>query len=366
MAYEFDHKHYVPILKAKLGEYRALETLTASRKSGLTPLLELPPIDWDFENECPKCTIDEQIEKEAATILKCWGSDSRFFIDGFQLEDEGQTAANVHPLVHIANDAGAKNLRLVPVTGLTRNPAYQAAVNAIQTADHRGICLRVTIQEASGGAHFAANLAGLLETFGLHPSSVDMIIDAGPLLPGYEGTYLLAARTAVANFPQANDWRSLTFASSAYPADSSNMPRNAVTLMPRVEWWVWTQLAAIRAELPRMPAFGDYAINSPGHDQLDFRVIKMTANVRYTHTTHFVIVRGQLIRKGEASQYPGLATILRARPEYVGPAFSWGDQYIENVVVGSAGPGSATTWRQVGVSHHASFVVDQIASFPGL
>ena len=47
----FDHKHYVPILGGKAGEYRALRELTPAIKSNLTPLVEVPPVQWDFEND---------------------------------------------------------------------------------------------------------------------------------------------------------------------------------------------------------------------------------------------------------------------------------------------------------------------------
>ncbi|MFB5761329.1 beta family protein [Paenibacillus medicaginis] len=47
----FNRRHYVPIVKWKQGEQRALETLAATSKERLTPLIEIAPIDWDFENE---------------------------------------------------------------------------------------------------------------------------------------------------------------------------------------------------------------------------------------------------------------------------------------------------------------------------
>jgi hypothetical protein len=115
-----------------------------------------------------------------------------------------------------------------------------------------------------------------------------------------------------------------------------------------------------------MPTFGDYAVDAPEHDQIDFRVIKMTANIRYCHIADWILVKGHVIRKGSASQHPGLAATLCARPEYSGAAFSSGDNYIDLCARGADGPGNATTWRQVGVNHHLSYVVDQIASHPGL
>lgn len=38
-----NENHYVPILKWKQGEQKALEALTPAVRKGLTPLLEIPP-----------------------------------------------------------------------------------------------------------------------------------------------------------------------------------------------------------------------------------------------------------------------------------------------------------------------------------
>ncbi|MFC1958502.1 hypothetical protein ACFLV6_01080 [Chloroflexota bacterium] len=35
----FGHSHYVPVLKGKLGEFRALAELTGEMKDSITPLL---------------------------------------------------------------------------------------------------------------------------------------------------------------------------------------------------------------------------------------------------------------------------------------------------------------------------------------
>ena len=45
----FTQRHYVPVLKWKQGEYQALYRLSNAVKDNLTPLLEIPPIGFDFE-----------------------------------------------------------------------------------------------------------------------------------------------------------------------------------------------------------------------------------------------------------------------------------------------------------------------------
>jgi hypothetical protein len=77
----FDHTHYVPILKGKEGEYLALKDLTIIAKDGLTPLIEIPSIPYDFENDRPAKTIDEHLEKVVQKIKTCWGEGRTLFVD---------------------------------------------------------------------------------------------------------------------------------------------------------------------------------------------------------------------------------------------------------------------------------------------
>ena len=205
-----------------------------------------------------------------------------------------------------------------------------------------------------------------MTSMGIGPDSVDLLIDMGPLIPLHEATYILVARTVLPSIPTPGAWRSLTLAGSAFPADARDFAQNSVGTTPRTEWRVWSAIAAIRSQLPRMPTFGDYAISHPEYADLDFRIIKMSAQLRYTHEVEWLIVRGRTIRRGEPSQYPDLARALVRLPQYCGAAFSWGDRYIQDCANGTDGPGSATTWRQVGTNHHLTYVVRQIANHPGL
>jgi hypothetical protein len=50
----FGYKHYVPILKGKDGEFRALEHLTPKIRRNLTPFIDIPRGDIDRKTNTPK------------------------------------------------------------------------------------------------------------------------------------------------------------------------------------------------------------------------------------------------------------------------------------------------------------------------
>ena len=55
----FDHRHYIPCLRWKQGEYQAVSRLPDTTKRAFTPLIEVPELGWDFEKRKRKKTIDE-------------------------------------------------------------------------------------------------------------------------------------------------------------------------------------------------------------------------------------------------------------------------------------------------------------------
>jgi hypothetical protein len=359
----FDHKHYVPILTAKRGEYRALLELTPQAKSRLTPMLEIPPIEWDFENEEPDKTIDQQVGGAADLIDTHWGASQRAFIDLFHVSSEGPLQNGVHALSHVLAEARQKQLKLVPVTGLERSAPYQIAVRDAAAIDHRGICLRVTTEQISRIADMESEIAAVLAELNITSrGDVDLVIDFGPMDSMYVTTYRLAAVGMLHSFPAITEWRSLTLTGSSFPQNMSGIAPDSIQQVTRGEWQVWKHVIA--QSIPRIPTFGDYGIGGPEYVNLDWRVIKRSANVRYAHNETWFIVKGHVIKKNAPNQMPGLAQQLIALPQYCGPNFSSGDQYAWDCAHGTDGPGSATTWRQVGTNHHLTFVVNQIANYP--
>lgn len=77
-------------------------------------------------------------------------------------------------------------------------------------------------------------------------------------------------------------------------------------------------------------------------------------------------MRGEgLLNKAGAghAQYPANAQLLMERPEFCGRDFSFGDNYIYERPMKSDQPGTPRNWVTVGVNHHLTFIVRQIARF---
>ena len=139
----FDRTHYVPILKGRDGEYGALTCLLPESRDRITPLLELPPIPWDFETEAPAKTIDQHLSKVGQKIERAWGLGRRLFIDLLWIAEAERMEDGSHPIEFVFNTARSRGLAALPVVGLLRGEEYLAACAGMLRKDRRGACLRI-------------------------------------------------------------------------------------------------------------------------------------------------------------------------------------------------------------------------------
>lgn len=93
-----DKNHYVPILKGRDGEFGALRELSDQSKQGLTPLIEIPPIPWDFEQQAPARSIDDHLKKIPGKLESAWGTHQEFFLDFLWIGDAERMDSGVHPI----------------------------------------------------------------------------------------------------------------------------------------------------------------------------------------------------------------------------------------------------------------------------
>src|SRR5579859_4142727 len=99
-----DHGHYVPLLKAKDGEFNALRELPSH--AGITPLIEIMPSGT--------VALSKRLRLGISKTARSWGADDRFFLDLVHVSTEPDLSINgtpVHPASHsfdLARTAGIK------------------------------------------------------------------------------------------------------------------------------------------------------------------------------------------------------------------------------------------------------------------
>jgi hypothetical protein len=355
-----DHLHYVPVLKARRGEFTALEALNSEARSRLTPLLEVPPIPWDFEHEVPAKSLDDHLGPVAANIARFWGKEQTFYID-FSWIAEEESSGGTHPVTSVMNELRELGTEAIPVVGASSPGGYSAAVKDVVGEDQRGACLRLDRDDLRRLNALAGLLADASGAIDAPADEIDLILDFKDFDAGQASAIEIAAAAALSSIPDPGEWRSLTLVGGAFPLNLSGLASEAQ--IQRADWDVWRTLAISRGdELPRRPAFGDYAVQHPEPDEIDPRLMKMSAAIRYATPAEWLILKKKNVQDHGWEQFHDLSAELIQRDEYRGADFSDGDQMIEACANRASGTGNATTWRKIATNHHIATVVDQLAS----
>jgi hypothetical protein len=359
----FDHTHYVPVLKAKKGELDALEELSTRVRDSLTPLIELPDIPWDFEDEAPAKTVDQHLQKIPKRLADAWGAAGRpLFVDLGLLDPGDRLATGDHPLAYVGHVCHQHGLQIIPVTGLRRDADYQSAVDRVSKQHGAGVALRVSPEDFDDVIDDPGVLPRCLPRTILLDKA-DLIVDLGAISGQQLAALELAAKTALRGIPTLSAWRTLTLAGGAFPQNLSAFDRG-FSAIDRYDWELWQSITTWASQKHlRIPTFGDYAIQSAGEiEDVDPRVMRMSASLRYALADTWLIVKGRNVKDHTYEEFRRVCQGLLQRAEFKGAAHCPGDMQLDRCGQGVVSTGNATTWRRAGTTHHITVVVDQIAS----
>lgn len=351
----FDYNHYVPILKAKEGEFGALSELSDEIKSRISPLIDI----FNSDSTTP---LEKRLLKIAKKIEKSWGCNRPIFVDLFGIDLKERVSGGEHPLNFTFDHLRKLNVKAIPSTGFDRDEAYDEAIEKIVKKDNRGICIRLLIDDMESTDELEDNLESLLNDLNISYEDAHLILDFRELKIDQIDMVTETVINVIKDLPNINEWCTLTVAASGFPGSLAEIGTHAVGNITRIELQLWNALINRRNEIERLPSFGDYGIQHPDLLDLDWRIISLVPNIRYTLPFKWLIIRGGSRKKYGSHQTHQLSKDLVNMPEYYGETFCWGDSYISLCAQEIGGPGNMTTWRKVGTNHHITLVSSQVAN----
>jgi len=351
----FDHRHYVPVLRWKRGEWNALRLIEDDDRDLITPLIELAPKDFrDWRSRGPGF-VKEELEKRVGCVKEVWGERPVFF-DGVLLDPDMRATGGLHPVELAAGVLASGGAGAVPVIGLGRDPAYEAAVGAAAKVLGHGVALRLRLPDLLRRT-LDSDLARLLQN-APNVNEIDLIVDLGVIHAGVPTVRQILDRVGT-----PNRWRTFTVICGAFPKDLSDFRPGEHTL-ERSDWMWWRNQVLGTPRPPRLPAYGDYTTQHGSFSEPPPRP-NFSASIRYTAEDHWVIMRGEGVFTDGGpgfAQWPANAMMLCEREEYCGEDFSAGDAYIQRMAIQTANTGNAETWLSASVNHHLVYSARQVAS----
>jgi hypothetical protein len=365
----FGPRHYVPILRWKQAERFALQFLREEDRKNITPLIEITPRVFDApekgKRQDKKPDPGEVLEDQAKKLLESWGN-APFLLDLGLVDASATPVGGVrHPLAHIAETARNFRLSMIPVTALGRRDEYQTAVSDIVKQDGRGTCLRLFPREVLQPT-FAKKVKSFLRRFELDESKVDLLLDYQTF--AHDNPDL---RSLLGRVPDLRAWRSLTFASGAFPMDLQRFPKGW-TRVVREDWLSWKAQFFDETSVHSRTSFSDYTIQW-GQYKEPVEYCNPSVSVRYTLEKEWLVLRGEAPgrkptsketeRRPGLEQWYGHAQLLCENAEaFYGEHYSWGDNYIFEKSLRKGKPGGYETWLRAGINHHMTVVSRQLAS----
>jgi hypothetical protein len=352
-----DSTYYVVALQNRSGELGALRHASEQAWERMTPVVHVVgPKNRGKPLNAP--TIRNWVAKLAGAV----GSHP-FYLDLLRLDPIFPVVTpngNVPVLEQLFKSARNRQLRFVPIAWVGEDTAaHRKLVEDAALVDGHGLALRFRIRTfvPPGRTTFADYLQEQLTISSCDVTNTDLFVDLGYIDADAEldvGDLAASLEEMLAVGP----WRSVVLLGTSIPSMLSCIDEGSVGSVPRREWDLWSQLA--NCELPRMPSFGDYAVQHPRPPH-DGGGPGMRANIRYTANGQTLVARGQgpLIQEGNA-QYRQLCQQLISRTEFAGSDFSWGDSVIDDCAGGLLAPGAQSLWRGAGTSHHLELVTEQL------
>jgi hypothetical protein len=153
----------------------------------------------------------------------------------------------------------------------------------------------------------ATTVTAFLHTHGLSPADVDLIVDLGAVEEMVVDGVAALTTAFLADVPKQQDWRTFTVSASAFPVSMGGVDRHSHDLVERSDWLAWRDhLYAARDTLVRLPTYSDYGIQHPlGVEGFNFKLMQVSATIRYTKDEHWLLVKGESTRSVPPSaQFP--------------------------------------------------------------
>jgi hypothetical protein len=338
---------YVPILKGRLGESRALEMMNPLTRERSYPLVEIVP-DAEMKPHEPGALM-----RWFGQLALKWAG--RVMVDGSYLT--GLETAGATGLRTVMDAARGPFQLAVPVLRLADDDPVRADAAAAVRQDHNGVAVRIQREDMfANPAMVARRLQDLLWDLRMAPEEVDLVLDLAHLRD--DAAAMHAARLAdqvLSELADIDKYRTVVLASGAFPMDLRNVSAWTMTEQSRHDAALYEYL---RARHPsRVPTFGDYAVTHPKMVALPVSGFP-APQLRYAVASRWLILRGTRGDLRGNSQFYDVCQQISRHPQFCGPDLGEADRWIADSK--QFGPGNSWIWRAVGTAHHADFVIDSL------
>jgi hypothetical protein len=341
---------YVPVVRWKQGERKALRQLTPDVRELVVPIIE--PITSLYVSKTDgrlRAPIEAINRKIAGSIVSNWGQ-STLIVDAVQL---APFLSRNHPIAAITSICrAARELGARAVPSIRR-------LDARATVEYRrylhdsdiGVCVRLDLMDLEL-PDIRERTKSLLSALRHDRDAIDLVVDYGCYY--FDQPKMAELLRRVGGW---EDWRSITMLCGSFPKDLSEVPEGMVPLKRReVEFW---QDQLFELGSGRLIRFGDYGTQYPIFNEPP-EGCNPSVSIRYTSEKEWLVCRGQGVEQAGTRQWIGHSAMLVQNQRFHGGDFSAGTRYVLDRLLSSASTGNFSTWLQAGFNHHICVAARQV------
>lgn len=336
-------RQYVPIVKCKKGEQKALLCLSDEIKERIIPLIEIP-------------LFTEAMVKKALTpeaLINSFWEGRKFYFYFTSAWYEGYDDFNQFIKEVVEPLCGNENA--IPVIDLS---LVEMIDNWKVIAQHE-IAIRLRDNEFG---YIEEILNPLFDNAELNRNKAHLIFDLQ-----YVGENDLFSKTSVlkaafSDLDEPEKYGSIIISSVSFPKPLPPMESKKIYRFKRVETDIFSAALKLSKRLGFNYVYSDYG---PTDIEDNAFVIGMSPNfkIKYTGFDDYLYIKGISIKRGglDHENVRELTKILIECPDYSGENYSWGDKSIYDIADGTAqSTGNLTTWVSYAMNHHITFIANQI------
>jgi hypothetical protein len=352
-----DYKHYMPVLKWRQGEYQALFRLNKTIKSVLYPLFIVPPVEYDFEDRCPKKTAEAHVEKLVKRMKDKWGISPCLLDIDESLHLEKTSTGQPIP-EYIFDDILKEKINCVPVLTIHHSQNYLNIIKAYIT-DKKSFALRVAFDDLADPDSITA-IDDILSFMECDYINVELIIDFTDKVDYSEQNDLSLLLNSIMQLLDTNRFKSTYIIGTSLDLSIIKKPG---AIQVRNEWTFFMSFSHAHSTQFSNLGYGDYTIETPTFISLDMRMLKPAAKLVYSSGTQWYVIKGSAFRDNPSQMHGICLQLVSAKGVYLGESFSNGDKKIYDCAHVKCGNGNMGTWKEAAVSHHLTLAVTQLSNF---
>lgn len=341
---------YMPILKLKKAELRALSKLRNGNISMINPLIQILPTS---ENQIGVMNLD-LLDYSLSLILN-YSTMTKIYLDFSMICDKNFNKAI--ECISYKKTIGEK-CDIIPVINGKDFIESSLSTQSVSFLNERGLCLRVDYENFINLGWWT-DLRNSITKKILNTGKIYILIDFKNL-----NNNALEIVNLLKNKEIVNGWKSLYIAMGAFPQTFKELPYGE-SIIDRRDYSFWRNIYGSVSNI----GYADYTVQYPYFKPSVPGYMNPTISVSYTGEEVFHIFKGypknsKLVEK-PLLQYFAHAILLTSTSYFKGREYAYGDEYIQekaNLYTkgNQSNTGNFTDWLAASINHHITLTIDQI------